>query len=90
MVKYFKFLIEDGDLFKEDEIGKEINRPFMAETTRNKLRGIKEVYRKFRLCLKGEAGDTWLNLVEDQKILVVDEYTVDNHICSSKFRNKSK
>ena len=28
--------------------------------------------------LKGEAIDTWLKLVEDQLILAVDNYSVDN------------
>ena len=56
LVKDFNLLVEDGDLLKEEEIGFEENdRPFTAVRNRNKLVVIKEVYRKFRSCLKGEA-----------------------------------
>ena len=79
LVKDFNLLIEDGDLFKEDSIGTEENdRPFTGAKNRTKLISIKEVYRKFRSCLKGEARDTWLKLVEDQPILATDNYAVDN------------
>ena len=60
MVKDFNRLIEDGALLKQDEIGSE------AEKNRQKLVTIKEVYRKFRSCLKGESRDTWIKIVEDQ------------------------
>ena len=59
LIKYFNLMIKDGDLFKGDEIGtEEDDRPFVATNRRNKLIAIKEVYRKFRSCLKGEARDT--------------------------------
>ena len=64
-------LTEDEDLLKEDEIGSEkSDRPFTSTRNRNKLVAIKEVYRKFRSCLKGEAMDAWLRIVEDQPISV--------------------
>ena len=54
LVKDFKLLIEDGDLLKEDEIGlEESDRPFTAARNRNKSVAIKEVYKRFRSCLKG-------------------------------------
>ena len=54
LVKDFKLLIEDGDLLKEDEIGlEESDRPFTAARNRNKPVAIKEVYKRFRSCLKG-------------------------------------
>ena len=41
-------MIEDGDLFKEDENGtEEDDRPFTANRNRIKLITVKEVYRKF-------------------------------------------
>ena len=67
MVKDFNLLIEDGDLLKQDKIGSEVyDMLFSAAKNRQKLVTIKEVYRKFRSCLKGEARDTWIKIVEDQ------------------------
>ena len=62
-------LTEDEDLLKEDEIGSEKSDiPFTSTRNRNKLVAIKEVYRKLRSYLKGEAMDAWLIIVEDQPI----------------------
>ena len=78
-------------MFKEDEIGlEESERPFSAARNRDKLRAIKEVYRKFRSCLKGEARDTWLKLVEDQPILAADNYAVDNTFGVANFKINQK
>ena len=79
MVKAFNLLIEDGYLLKQDEIGSENHdRPFSAAKKRKKLVAKKEVYRKVGSCLKGEARDTWLKMVEDQPILAIDNYVIDN------------
>ena len=91
LVKDFNLLIEVGDLLKEDEIGsKEHDSPFSAVKNRQKLIAIKEVYRKFRSCLKGEARDTWLKLVEDQPILATDNYVIDNTYGVSNFETNQK
>ena len=88
LIKDFNLMIEDGDLLKEDEIGKEeTDRPFTGVRNRSKLTAIKEVYRKFRSCLKGDERDTWLKLVEDQPILVVDNYAIDNTFGVENFKN---
>ena len=79
LIRNFYLLIEDGDLFKEDEIGsEESDRSFTSARDRDKLVAIKEVYRKFRFYLKGEVRDTWLRIVEDQPILAMDSYAIDN------------
>ena len=79
MVKAFNLLIEDKDLLKQDEIrSEEYDRPFSTAKKRKKLVVIKEVYRKVRSCQKGEARDTWLKIVEDQPILAIDNYAIDN------------
>ena len=73
LIKDFNLLVEDGDLLKEEAIGsEESDRPFTIANRRAKLIAIKEVYRKFRSCLKGEARDNWLKLVEDQPIVTGD------------------
>ena len=78
-IKDFDLLIEDGDLLKEDEIGSEkFDRPFTVTKDRNMLDIIKEFYRKFRSCLKGEARDTWFTLVDNQPILVTYNYAINN------------
>ena len=51
---------------------------------------IKEVYRKFRLCLKGEAREVWLKLTEEKPILAVDNYAVDNKFGVGNFYNNQK
>ena len=48
------------------------------------------MYRKFRSCLKGEARDTWLTLVEAQPILSGDNYETDNTYRVENFRNNQK
>ena len=84
-------LIEDGDLFKEDNIGTEENdRPFNAARNKTKFTSIKEVSRNFRSCLKGEARDTWLKLVEDQPVLAADNYAVDNTYGIKNFKDNQK
>ena len=46
-------MIMDGDLFKEDNIGKEIDRAsFTVLKKRQKLKAITTTFRKFRNCLK--------------------------------------
>ena len=66
-------------LSKEDDVGSEYNdRPFLGTNSRNNLTVIKEVYREFRSCLKGEARDKWLILVNYQLILTADDYVVNN------------
>ena len=80
LVKEFNILIEDGDLLKEETIGEEESRAIWktATKTKNKLIAIKEVYRKFRSCLKGQPRDTWLGLIEQQTVLAVDNYDLAN------------
>ena len=54
LIKDFNLLVEDGDLLEEEAIGsKKSDRPFTIANRRAKLIAIKEVYRKFRSCLKG-------------------------------------
>lgn len=54
MVKEFNMMIEDGYLFKEEDIGEEAVRDtFTAAKKINKSKAIKETFRKFRACLKG-------------------------------------
>ena len=51
-------MIMNSDLFKEDDIGEEIDRAsFTALKKRQKLKAIKETFRNFRTCLKGEPRD---------------------------------
>ena len=58
LVKEFNMMIEDGDLFKEENIGEEENRnSFTSLKKKNKLEAIKETFRKFRTCLKGDPRD---------------------------------
>ena len=91
LIKEFNLMIEDGDLFKEDEIGtEEDDRPFTANNRRLKLVSIKEVYRKFRSCLKGEARESWLKLIEEQPILANDNYAIDNTFGVENFKNNQK
>ena len=47
LIKEFELLIEDRDLFKENEIGNEATGSFTATNKTKKLKAIKEVYRKF-------------------------------------------
>ena len=91
LVKDFNLLIEDGDLLEEEEIGsEELDRPFTVANNRRKLVAIKEVYRKFRSCLKGEAREVWLKLVEDQPILAIDNYVIDNTFGVENFYDNQK
>ena len=61
LVKEFNTMIEDGDLFKEDDIGEEeFRNSFAALKRRHKLKKIKETFRKFRVCLKGDPRDKWI------------------------------
>ena len=79
LVKEFNMMIEDGDLSKNDDIGEEATRnTFTALNKKKKLKAIKETYRKFRACLKGETRENWLKLVKDQPILAANNYEVDN------------
>ena len=51
-------MIEDGDLMKDEEIGLEdVRNGFTSLRKRNKLKAIKETFRKFRSCLKGDPRD---------------------------------
>ena len=87
----FNVLIEDSDLFREEDIGTEENdQSFTAIRNRNKLTAIKEVYIKFRSCLKGEARGTWLKLVEDQPALAANKYAVDNDFVVENFKDNQK
>ena len=79
MVKDFNLLIENRYLLKEDEIGsEESDRSITSARSRNKLVAIKEVYRKFRSCLKRETRGDWLRIVEDEPIFEIYNYTIDN------------
>ena len=50
LVKEFNMIAEDGDLFKEENIGlKEEKNSFTAAKKRNKLKVIKETFRNFRV-----------------------------------------
>ena len=72
-------MVKDGDLLNEEAIGSEKNGwRFTNAQNRNKLIAIKEVYRKFRSCLKGEARDNRLKLVKGQPELNAPNYAVDN------------
>ena len=65
LVKESNMMIEDGGLFKNDDIGEEtVPNTFTALKNKNKLKAIKETFRKFRAYLKGETRDTWLKLVD--------------------------
>ena len=91
LVKDFNLLIEDRDLLKEEDIGsEEHDRPFSNLKNRHKLVAIKEVYRKFRFCLKGKARDTWLKIVEYQPILATDNYAIDNTYGVENFETNQK
>ena len=85
-------MIEDGDLLKEEVIigSKENDWPFTIVQRRNKLTAIKEVYRKFRSCLKGEARDNWLKLVEEQPMLDEYNYAANNTFGVQNFKTKQK
>ena len=72
-------MIEDGDLMKDEEIGLEDHRNgFTSLRRKNKLKAIKETFRKFRSCLKGEPRDKWIILTEDLPVISEDNYEVDN------------
>ena len=90
LVKEFELLIKDGNLFKENEIGNKATGSFTATNKTKKLKAVKEVYRKFRSCLKGKARDTWLTLVEAQPILSGDNYETDNTYGVENFWNNQK
>ena len=79
LVKEFNIISEDEDLFKEQDIGEEGDRHNLsALKKRHKLKNIKETFRKFRVCLKENSRDMWINLIEDQPVLTSDNYEVDN------------
>ena len=72
-------MIEDGDPFKDKDIGEEEDRnTFSALKKRHKLKAIKETFRKFRICLKGDPRDKQIKLTEDLLVLALDNYEVDN------------
>ena len=50
----------------------------VVKLTEREMIVIKEVCKKFESYLKGKARDTWLKLIEDQSILVIDNYVVHN------------
>ena len=90
LVKEFKMMIEDGDLFKNDDIGTEVVRnTFTTLKKKNKLKAIKETFRKYRACLKDEARDKWLKLYDDQLLLATDNYEVDNTYEVEFFKNQT-
>lgn len=77
LVKEFNMMVEDGNLSKDDEIGRESTQgTFTDQKLKNKLKAIKEMYRKFRACLKGE--ENWLKLVEGQPVVADINCEVDN------------
>ena len=58
LVKEFNMMIEDGDLFKEENFGEEENRnSFTSLKKKHKLKAIRKTFRKFRTCLKGDPRD---------------------------------
>ena len=70
LVKEFNMMIKDGDLMKDEEIGLEDHRNgFTSLRRKNKLKAIKETFRKFRSCLKGEPRDKWIILTEDLPVI---------------------
>ena len=72
-------MIEDGNLFKEENIGEEENRnSFTSLKKKNKLKSIKETFRKFRTCLKRDPRDKYIILTDDLPVLTHDNYEVDN------------
>ena len=50
----------------------------VVKLTEREMIVIKEVYKNFESYLKGKTRDTWLKLIEDQSILVIDNYVVHN------------
>ena len=77
--KVFNLLIEDNDLLAEDKIGKESHRDdFIAIKRQKKIVEIREIYRRFRSCLKIEAKETRLKLRDGQEILQPNKYEVNN------------
>ena len=79
LVKEYNMMIVDGDIFKEDDIGEEIDRAsFTGIKKRQKLKAIKDTFGKFRTCLKVELRDKCITLTEDLPVLTQDNYEVDN------------
>ena len=63
-------VIEDGDLFKKDNIGEEeFRNGFAALKRRHKLKAIKETFRKLRVCLKRDPRDKWIVICFCKKVL---------------------
>ena len=83
-------MIEDRDLFKENEIGSEATESFSSTNKTKKIKAIKEVYRTFRSCLKDKARDTWMALVKEQPTLSGDNYETDNAYGVENFWNNQK
>ena len=72
-------MVEDGDLLKEEDIRLEEDRNgFTVVKKRNKLKAIKETFRKFRVCIKSDPRDKWIALTEDLPVITQDNYKVDN------------
>ena len=79
LIKEYNMMIVDGDIFKEDDIGEEIDRAsFTGLKKRQKLKAIKDTFGKFRTCLKVELRDKCITLTEDLPVLTQDNYEVDN------------
>ena len=72
-------MIEDEYLLKDEEIGLEEHRNGFTNLKRkNKLKAIKETFRNFRSCLKGDPRDKWITLTDDLPVITQDNYEVDN------------
>jgi len=79
LVKEFNMMIEDGDLLKNEESGLEEHRNGFTNLKRkNKLKAIKETFRNFRSCLKGDPRDKWITLTDDLPVITQNNYEVDN------------
>ena len=86
LVKEFNIMIEDGELFKEEDIGEEYHRDrFTVLKRKHKLKAIKDTFRKFRVCLKGDPRDKWIALTYNLPVLTQDNYEVDNTFGDARF-----
>ena len=92
LIEDFNMLVEDGDLFKEDEIGAETARATWGsvDNQRDKLQAIKEVYRKFKACLKGQARDKWVDIENGQGVLTPHNYAAGNRYSVRNFFRNQK
>ena len=81
LVKAFNITVEDGDYFKEEDIEEEeLRSGFTASKKRKKLKAIKETFRKFRVCLKGDPRDKWMALTDNLPVITQENYEVDTYL----------